>query len=239
MGLCLPFSLVFAWGVFYTNQGGTGTSSIPTVGQILVGQLDGSYGPQSTSTLGIFQSAISTFSNIIQTANGSVTSPAYSFSNSSTTGLYSAGANTLNFSVGGSNYMSFSANAMVISGAPLIEPFLANSWELVKNTSATNPPYTFQGATSTGIFSPTSSSIGITSSGTEVARFTSSGLGIGTTTPNANLQITGSSNATTTVIIGQNSQTKGSCLIMYDNTGTKEYVSIVSGSFKISTTACN
>jgi hypothetical protein len=34
-------------------QGGTGTSTAPTLGQILVGQSNGTYGPQATSTLGI------------------------------------------------------------------------------------------------------------------------------------------------------------------------------------------
>jgi hypothetical protein len=36
-----------------TAQGGTGTTTIPTTGQVLVGQSNGTYAPQATSTLGI------------------------------------------------------------------------------------------------------------------------------------------------------------------------------------------
>lgn len=39
--------------VIFPNRGGTGTSTIPTAGQVLVGQPDGTYAPQATSTLGI------------------------------------------------------------------------------------------------------------------------------------------------------------------------------------------
>lgn len=39
--------------VLFPNRGGTGTSTAPTEGQVLVGQADGTYGPQATSTLGI------------------------------------------------------------------------------------------------------------------------------------------------------------------------------------------
>ena len=42
-----------ASSVFAPYQGGTGTSTPPTIGQVLVGQSDGTYGPQATSTLGI------------------------------------------------------------------------------------------------------------------------------------------------------------------------------------------
>lgn len=51
---------LFAWfaltahaQVIFPARGGTGTSTIPTLGQLLVGQANGSYAPQATSTLGI------------------------------------------------------------------------------------------------------------------------------------------------------------------------------------------
>jgi hypothetical protein len=65
-------------------------------------------------------------------------------------------------------------------------------------------------------------------------------IGIGTTTPDASLQVaTTTANATTTVDLGKAGQTKGTCLIMYDATGAKKYVSIQSGAFVISSTQCN
>ena len=43
----------FGATVIQPRQGGTGTGSSPSTGQVLVGQSDGSYSPQATSTLGI------------------------------------------------------------------------------------------------------------------------------------------------------------------------------------------
>src|SRR3990167_6118833 len=64
-------------------------------------------------------------------------------------------------------------------------------------------------------------------------------IGIGTTTPITNLQVTATStNATTTVTIGKTGQTKGSCLELFDAVGTVQYVSIVAGTLQISATSC-
>ena len=64
-------------------------------------------------------------------------------------------------------------------------------------------------------------------------------VAIGTSTPEATLQVTRGANATTTFEVGTTGQTsKGSCLILYDNTGTVKYVSIVGGAFLISATSC-
>jgi hypothetical protein len=64
-------------------------------------------------------------------------------------------------------------------------------------------------------------------------------LGIGTSTPSSQLQVaTSTSNATTSIEVGKAGQNKGSCLVMYDNAGTAQYVSIVGGSFVISATSC-
>lgn len=45
-------TLVYAQ-VIYPNRGGTGATTTPTTGQVLVGQANGTYAPQATSTLGI------------------------------------------------------------------------------------------------------------------------------------------------------------------------------------------
>lgn len=39
--------------VIFPNRGGLGTTTIPTTGQVLVGQVNGTYAPQATSTLGV------------------------------------------------------------------------------------------------------------------------------------------------------------------------------------------
>lgn len=51
----LPF---IAFAQLQAVSGGTGTTTKPTLGQILVGQSNGTYGPQATSTLGISGSAL-------------------------------------------------------------------------------------------------------------------------------------------------------------------------------------
>ena len=64
-------------------------------------------------------------------------------------------------------------------------------------------------------------------------------IGVGTSTPTVNFQVTEDSvNATTTMEIGKTGQNKGTCLKMYDATGTLQYVSIEDGSFVISATSC-
>ena len=59
IGLLMIPSSVFA-STLVTSQGGTGTSTKPTLGQVLVGRSDGTYAPVATSSLGI--SAGSSFS---------------------------------------------------------------------------------------------------------------------------------------------------------------------------------
>jgi hypothetical protein len=76
--------------------------------------------------------------------------------------------------------------------------------------------------------------------GVETARFLSTGrLGIGTTTPTAELQVaTTTANATSTLEVGKAGQNKGSCLLLYDVLGAPQYVSIVAGAFTVSTNTC-
>ena len=68
-GIFLFAGIAHATSVFQTYQGGTGTSSVPAFGQVLVGQGDGTYGPQATSTLGI------TSGTSISTSTLTATSP--------------------------------------------------------------------------------------------------------------------------------------------------------------------
>ena len=52
---------------------------------------------------------------------------------------------------------------------------------------------------------------------------TGGNVGIGTTTPFANLQVTAGNNATTTLEVGQKGSNKGSCIKLYDLTGAAWY----------------
>jgi len=52
LALLLAPTLILAQ-VIYPNRGGTGTSTTPNTGYVLVGQSNGTYAPQATSTLGI------------------------------------------------------------------------------------------------------------------------------------------------------------------------------------------
>lgn len=73
----------------------------------------------------------------------------------------------------------------------------------------------------------------------EIMRITSKGVGIGTTTPLANFQVTASStNATSTMEIGKTGQTAGGCLKMYNDAGTAEYVTIHGTTLTVSASTC-
>ncbi|MFA6459460.1 MAG: hypothetical protein WCV79_03675 [Candidatus Paceibacterota bacterium] len=68
---------------------------------------------------------------------------------------------------------------------------------------------------------------------------TGGNLGIGTTTPATNLQVTAvTANATSTVTIGKVGQNKGSCLEMFDATGAVKYIYIDGTSLVVSATSC-
>lgn len=58
--------------VTFPINGGTGTSTIPTLGQILVGQSNGTYAPQATSTLGTFSQWLNGVSSSIYYLLGNV-----------------------------------------------------------------------------------------------------------------------------------------------------------------------
>lgn len=53
--------------VLFPARGGTGTSTVPTLGQILMGQANGSWGPQATSTLGLLTTNVAEGSNLYYT----------------------------------------------------------------------------------------------------------------------------------------------------------------------------
>jgi hypothetical protein len=66
------------------------------------------------------------------------------------------------------------------------------------------------------------------------------GMGLGATPIlTASLQVaTTTTNATTTVELGKTGQNKGTCLVMYDVTGTVQYVTIQGGALVVSSVSC-
>ena len=59
--VALSFSAVQATTVLFPSGGGTGTSTAPTLGQVLVGNSNGTYSPVATSSLGIIGGVTSVF----------------------------------------------------------------------------------------------------------------------------------------------------------------------------------
>jgi len=64
-------------------------------------------------------------------------------------------------------------------------------------------------------------------------------IGIGTSTPKANLQVTHlTANSTTTLDFGRAGQNKGTCMKLYDEVGTAYYLKVAGGALNLSTTNC-
>lgn len=110
---------------------------------------------------------------------GSASLPTYSFSGDPTTGIYSGGAGTLVFGAAGS------LQSLINSGE-----WRSNVNIHINNSpSATTPSYSWYANTNTGLYNPVTNTVGVSTNGSEIARFTTSGLGIGTTTPQYKLHV--------------------------------------------------
>ena len=119
----------------------------------------------------------------IQAAAGTASSPSHSFSTDTDTGFYSAGANSVGVSVGGSQIFTFSSNGLVSStsgGADITT--LAGT--------ETTPTYAFSGDNDTGWFAPLANTLALSTDGSERLRIDSTGrVGIGTQAPLGMLHI--------------------------------------------------
>ncbi len=95
-----------------------------------------------------------------QIADGSATTPAYSFLSDNNTGMYRIGADQLGFSTGGTLRLSLTTSALT-STLLYIGP----------TGSAAAPAYTFTGATNTGVYAASATAVGISANGAVSAVF--------------------------------------------------------------------
>jgi len=116
---------------------------------------------------------------------GSVGAPAYSFSSDTNTGMWSAGADILTWSVGGVAGMQLQASQVTLAS-----PFVFAPWLGAVGT----PSYSFNGDLNTGMWSPAADTLAWSVNGAEGVRLTTTGVGIGMT-PTQKLDVSGRINA--------------------------------------------
>lgn len=157
--------------VVYPGQGGTGTSTSPTAGQMLMGTASGTYTLIASSTLG----GLATEADPIWIAAS--TSYAGLALNNIFTGLNTFSATT-------------SLVTTTISGSLT----LSNGQILAPTGTVSLPTYSFGTDPNTGIYSSAADTLNFTTNGTSRLQIGSTGLvGIGNTSPSSTFHVTGTS----------------------------------------------
>jgi hypothetical protein len=152
---------------------------------------------------------------------GSVTVPGYGFTNGSQ-GMYSTGANMLNFTTSGVERLRLSGSTITVSDSSF-KGAVNGQFDIDADSTAPtvgSPAYRFVGDGNTGIYSQGIDTINLTSGGTETFRsdtastsVVSGNFGVGTSAPATKLQIQQSGSGTALGIYG------GSLDGTSDNTG--------------------
>jgi hypothetical protein len=169
---------------FYVgNNAGTRALTIANTGNVGIGTTS-PYAKLSVvgETVSSYFTATSTTANGFAGALGSASLPTHSFVGDSNTGIYSSGADIINFSAGGTNQFTLGTG-----NAVFLQPIQALSLG-----SASLPRFSFNTDSNTGIFSSGADTLNITTGGATSTTFTSTGfVGIGTTSPYAKLSVVG------------------------------------------------
>lgn len=201
---------------YWTSATTVGATSSPTVGTLY-----------ATSSISVPLGTLANPSILIRQVGGA-----------GATGIYSDGVYFFNIGVNGQEAFTTNAYGYTGFGNKNLISFVNAS--VNATGGVTTPVYTFQSAQQTGLYLPSATSLGITVAGANALVFaSSSAAAFGSSTPTANLQVTTPlANATSTLEIGKSGQNKGSCLIMYNEAGTVQYVSIVGSNLTVSATSC-
>jgi len=145
-----------------------------------------------------FSTTVNTTALPIRAALGSQSAPSYSFTGDTDTGMYSSGADSINFSAGGGSRLALDASG-VYSSVPISGTSISLSAGLSATTgtfsgalsattgtfsnvvrgpggSSAAPTYSFSGETNTGIYNPSSATLALVTNGSTRLSLSSSGL---------------------------------------------------------------
>lgn len=182
--LALLFVPLLASAQMMPQQGGTGSSLAPTIGQVLVGLSTGKYTPQATSTLGLmgFAYASSTFPTFTYS---STTYPTFTYATNTFATIASL-ASYVTFTYATATFPSFTYATNTYYFASNPSGYITNSVSNLTNY----PTYTYASSSYVKVIDTQSIAGAKTFSGTTtlatttVTNFSASGMvGVATTTP--------------------------------------------------------
>ena len=160
---------------------GNATSDTLTI----TARLAATVAPSTTATYDLGTTTL-LFNNIYSTylpaSLGAVTTPSHTFNGDLNTGMYSSGADTLDFATGGTNRLSISSAGVLTLGT---SGLIANVLGAVGA-----PSYSFTGDTNTGIWSSASDTLNFSTAGSERMRIESDGRIKGSSAIHRNLSTT-------------------------------------------------
>lgn len=122
-----------------------------------------------TEALRIDETVI-TANKVIRSSTGTTFSPSYSFSGDTDTGMYTPLEGHIGLSTNGSTIVLISNSGMVVDGD------VRSVTSTVDQRGATNPGYTFNGDSDTGVYSPEADVIAMSAGGVEGIRITSTSV---------------------------------------------------------------